>query len=423
MKKILLLLSLIANNVSSQNLQETENIQHSSGWVNTLRKTFQAPFGNPNSLKDSVVSNYDTNCNLTRRSFYRRNSNNTLILISDYTYANYDTSGNFFQFIIQTFNNTTGASLSKFKTSYSYHQSNLLADTTFQEVSGTWNPAIAYQHFYTSSRPDSSYEFSYDTITTSWTISSKTYFTFVDTQNRPLKTIRYFLSGGTSYMLQRIDTMAYLNSTSNLLSYEKSIQYANNLPYTANTKVSSYDSYANLILSKTFLWNAPQTFETLIDSSLNYYLNPALKLVADSSYSYTFDISTGAFQLLLRGKNTFDANSNYINFNYEYASSPNGPFTPFVNIEYEWTACVPTLLPKLTRAPLLNFYPNPSNGKIILEGGVSYYEVYSVVGQLITSSTVSADQKIIEFTNLKSGVYFLRLGDGKNMQTKKLLIE
>ena len=268
MKKILLLLSLIANNVSSQNLQETENIQHSSGWVNTLRKTFQAPFGNPNSLKDSVVSNYDTNCNLTRRSFYRRNSNNTLILISDYTYANYDTSGNFFQFIIQTFNNTTGASL--------------------------------YQHFYTSSRPDSSYEFSYDTITTNWTISSKTYFTFVDTQNRPLKTIRYFLSGGTSYMLQRIDTMAYLNSTSNLLSYEKSIQYANNLPYTANTKVSSYDSYANLTLSKTFLWNAPQTFETLIDSSLNYYLNPALKLVADSSYSYTFDISTGAFQLLLR---------------------------------------------------------------------------------------------------------------------------
>ena len=70
-------------------------------------------------------------------------------------------------------------------------------------------------------------------------------------------------------MLQRIDTMAYLNSTSNLLSYEKSIQYANNLPYTANTKVSSYDSYANLTLSKTFLWNAPQTFETLIDSSIS----------------------------------------------------------------------------------------------------------------------------------------------------------
>ena len=124
MKKLYLLLILIAHEASSQSLPELQRTAGSNGWVNTIRKTFQAPFTSPNSLKDSVLSVYDSQCNLTQRSFYRRNTANALILILDYNYSNYDTSGNFFLFEIQTFNNSTGASLTNFKTSYSFHQSN-----------------------------------------------------------------------------------------------------------------------------------------------------------------------------------------------------------------------------------------------------------------------------------------------------------
>lgn len=422
MKKILFFLVSLSQFAFGQTNNLFEKVAYTNNWVNTISRSYQAPFGNGN-LKDSIINIYDANCDLVERIYYRKNASNVFILINDYAYLNYTTNHTFLSFILQNFDNNTGVLLSKFKTNYSYVQSNLVADTTYQEIGGVWKPAVAYQNFFTGNQPDSAFVFKYDTLTTAWSLTTKTYFPFVDAQNRPLKKLKYTLSNTNAFLLEQFDTLAYLNATSEKYVYEKNIQYSASLAYFSAEKKYTYDSFDNQLSSKTYTWNSPNPLPFLTDSTLNYYVNPSLGLIYDSAYSYTYSTSTGAFQLLLRAKNQFDVNNNYTSFSYEYAISASGPFTPFVLRLYDWSLCFPATVKDVKEGEAIRIYPNPSNGQITVVGNKTEYKLYSLLGNLLVSGQLESEKHDLDFSGFTKGIYFLKLGEQSEFKTYKIILE
>ena len=50
-------------------------------------------------------------------------------------------------------------------------------------------------------------------------------------------------------------------------------------------------------------------------------------------------------------------------------------------------------------------------------------EIYSVVGDLITTSETNKSENELSISNLENGVYFLRITEGEKNQTEKLIIQ
>ena len=78
----------------------------------------------------------------------------------------------------------------------------------------------------------------------------------------------------------------------------------------------------------------------------------------------------------------------------------------------------------------ITLYPNPSNGKITIEKGntleLSNATVYSILGAKVASFDLSTmnTSKILDLTNLKSGIYMIKiLGKDGAITTKKIIIE
>jgi hypothetical protein len=67
-------------------------------------------------------------------------------------------------------------------------------------------------------------------------------------------------------------------------------------------------------------------------------------------------------------------------------------------------------------------YPNPVSSqlevRIYAEASASY-QIYSVVGQLVTTGTLGT--KTIDVSNLKNGMYILQINDGDEILTKKFV--
>ncbi|MBB3699194.1 family 43 glycosylhydrolase [Flammeovirga yaeyamensis] len=65
-----------------------------------------------------------------------------------------------------------------------------------------------------------------------------------------------------------------------------------------------------------------------------------------------------------------------------------------------------------TSSSLLNVYPNPVDQSLYLEGiiaGIYDFEIRSIVGQIVKQNQFDTDNKMINVSNLTSGLYFLSL--------------
>ena len=78
---------------------------------------------------------------------------------------------------------------------------------------------------------------------------------------------------------------------------------------------------------------------------------------------------------------------------------------------------------------LFTIYPNPNNGKftIKLEGQHSTYkfDVYNILGELINGITnkTSLTTYDIDISNFPKGIYFIKLFDGENIYSEKVVLE
>ena len=71
-------------------------------------------------------------------------------------------------------------------------------------------------------------------------------------------------------------------------------------------------------------------------------------------------------------------------------------------------------------------YPNPSSSIIHIDFNAAAQrkiEIYSVVGDLITTSETNKSENELSISNLENGVYFLRITEGEKNQTEKLIIQ
>ena len=70
----------------------------------------------------------------------------------------------------------------------------------------------------------------------------------------------------------------------------------------------------------------------------------------------------------------------------------------------------------------LTFFPNPASTAIQLEiHQKSNVTIYNFIGEIVISKIISPNE-IIDVTNLKNGVYFITLSEGKKNKTAKLII-
>lgn len=74
----------------------------------------------------------------------------------------------------------------------------------------------------------------------------------------------------------------------------------------------------------------------------------------------------------------------------------------------------------------LNIYPNPSNGKFYIEMGDTFkvntkIEVFNVVGMKVLETITSDFKTEIDLSAMKQGVYYVRVDDGQNIVTQKVM--
>tara|TARA_B100000963_G_scaffold59194_1_gene47210 strand:+ start:1312 stop:2325 length:1014 start_codon:yes stop_codon:yes gene_type:complete len=78
--------------------------------------------------------------------------------------------------------------------------------------------------------------------------------------------------------------------------------------------------------------------------------------------------------------------------------------------------------------PIFNAYPNPSNGLVQINPGVSMeggrYYLFESGGRLVREDVLNVGQKILDFSDIKSGSYQLILfKDGQQLASQLLLVE
>ncbi len=84
-----------------------------------------------------------------------------------------------------------------------------------------------------------------------------------------------------------------------------------------------------------------------------------------------------------------------------------------------------TSLNELYTDYIAKIYPNPSNGKIIIElknaKSINYIDIYTIRGELLTRIQ-NPDTNIIEFKIDNPGLYFIRITENFSITTRKLII-
>ncbi|MCK5168433.1 MAG: T9SS type A sorting domain-containing protein, partial [Bacteroidales bacterium] len=79
----------------------------------------------------------------------------------------------------------------------------------------------------------------------------------------------------------------------------------------------------------------------------------------------------------------------------------------------------------------MNIYPNPSNGNFTLEmnaskAGTFNVEIINIQGQVVFTKEINQDgfyKETIDISNNASGIYYLRINDGKNLKVSKIMIQ
>ena len=72
----------------------------------------------------------------------------------------------------------------------------------------------------------------------------------------------------------------------------------------------------------------------------------------------------------------------------------------------------------------IEIYPNPANGKVIIEGiEAAEVQIYNAIGQCMASVTGKGEPLTIDISNLPAGVYFVNITDGAGRKCVKKVVK
>lgn len=100
-----------------------------------------------------------------------------------------------------------------------------------------------------------------------------------------------------------------------------------------------------------------------------------------------------------------------------------GPWTNIANFSYSTTSGVNEHFSQVSN---VSVYPNPSSKKFTIElsnNKSSSLEVYNKLGQKVFQSEIKNQKLIIDLTNHTNGLYFIKIYDGTNTYTKKIIFQ
>ncbi len=107
--------------------------------------------------------------------------------------------------------------------------------------------------------------------------------------------------------------------------------------------------------------------------------------------------------------------------------------TPFMEFDElrlgtTWEEVTPTTSTGITDLSNteLSIYPNPSHGKFFVQMGDAFkanskIEVFNVVGMKVLETMIYADKTEIDLSSMKQGVYYVRVDNGENIITQKIM--
>ncbi len=193
------------------------------------------------------------------------------------------------------------------------------------------------------------------------------------------------------------------------------VEYYVSLANDYGTAISNMGAYFS---SDSLLDNTYHTIDYVtpqVENSLGNMLNDTANWMLVSG---TF-IANGGEKFMTIGNFHLPANTNAQLFN----GGALGPDMAYYYIDdVSVTDCGSVGINEITVVPSLNIFPNPSSGIFNISQEKNHIKklaikIYSVLGELIYQTTTETAQKIIDLTNLESGVYFVQVTDEKNALT------
>jgi len=110
--------------------------------------------------------------------------------------------------------------------------------------------------------------------------------------------------------------------------------------------------------------------------------------------------------------------------NFVTALNCTGSFTFSSDVSITSTPCALSI--EDIDANRISFYPNPSSGMVYLKHPKGEnLSVFNMIGQEVykTKLDTSLDIQKLDLSNLRSGVYFVRINEGNNVTTKHLILK
>jgi len=78
----------------------------------------------------------------------------------------------------------------------------------------------------------------------------------------------------------------------------------------------------------------------------------------------------------------------------------------------------------------VNLFPNPCQGELFVKltsvdaNSKISYSVFDILGEKVLDGAIKSEQlNVLDFSNLKAGIYFIRFFDGQNTITRKVIRE
>jgi hypothetical protein len=106
-----------------------------------------------------------------------------------------------------------------------------------------------------------------------------------------------------------------------------------------------------------------------------------------------------------------------------YESDNSGFSLSFTNSTCQ-LSCNTTNISKVSKADLINMYPNPNNGSFVIEPNSTTkqtMQVYDITGKLVLTQTING-KTIIDASSLNEGVYNISLQSAEGVLNKRLVI-
>ena len=341
------------------------------------------------SYEKSMLYNYTYDLYNNQTSFLLQvwdNSLNTWVNNQQFLYS-YDLNNNILTELTQTW--SAGAWVNKDLVTMTYNSNNHVSTHLSQKwIAGAWQNLNYYNYtFNASNKPISDLYKSWNTATSAWRDVSKRTFTY-DINNDITNTL------AESW---------YSNTWNNGANYT----------YT-------YDINHNQLSEITQGWNA--TFGW-VNSSNNVKTYDASNNIIFYLNQY-WNTSNSSWRRASTSSDNYDINNFKKNITYKFYDTTSG-----VNISSEdsivyYYHSVVGLNELALKEKSITVYPNPSNGLLNISSSniINSIELYNNLGVLVSKPEIMYNNQI-DLSSLSKGFYFLKVSDGKQYHTEKVIIE